>query len=57
MPSDLPEQVGSLSQGAGLPDGVGKVDTLPGLYRKPIELQDRVSLTESRLMSRTAYEQ
>lgn len=43
--------------GVGLPDGVGEVNTLPGLYRKPIELQDRVSVTESRLMSRTTYEQ
>lgn len=44
-------------RGAGLPDGVGEVDTLPGFYRKSVELQDRVSLAETGLMSRTACRQ
>ncbi|TNN55818.1 hypothetical protein EYF80_033990 [Liparis tanakae] len=31
----------------GLPDGVSEVHTLPGFHRKSVQLQDRVSLTES----------
>lgn len=37
------------------PDSVSNVDTLPGFYRKSVELQDGVSLTEPSLMSRTSW--
>lgn len=43
--------------GAGLPDGVGKVHTLPGFDRKSIQLQDQVSLTETGLVGRASYTQ
>lgn len=44
-------------EGAVLPDGMGEVNTLPGFYRKSVQLQDRVSLMETRLMSWTSYKQ